>query len=97
MNTFLVENCYFDPVNSSQRGLVVHSHNDYFGSISFPAVAELALRVNHIGSSSVTYEIALFEKGEDDVRSVGELVHVFVSVHPYFVLDPYNMCFRQKG
>lgn len=56
----------------------VHSHNDYFDSIAFPAVAELALRVNKLGRSSVTYEIALFEKGVDKVRSVGEFVQVFV-------------------
>lgn len=57
---------------------MVHSHSDYFASISFPAVAQLALRVNKLGKSSVTYEIALFEKGVDDVRAVGEFVHVFV-------------------
>lgn len=56
----------------------MHSHNDYFGSISFPAVAELALRVNSLGKSSVTYEIAMFEQGVDKVCSVGEYVHVFV-------------------
>jgi len=58
--------------------MVVHSHNDYFGPISFPAVAELALRVNKLGKSSVTYEIALFEKGTSTVKSVGEFVQVFV-------------------
>jgi len=57
---------------------VVHSHSDYFASISFPAVAELALRVNKLGKSSVTYEIALFEKGVEQVRAVGEFVQVFV-------------------
>lgn len=56
----------------------MHSHNDYFDSVSFPAVAELALRVNKLGKSSVTYEIALFEKGVDKVKSVGEFVQVFV-------------------
>jgi acyl-CoA thioester hydrolase len=58
--------------------MVVHSHNDYFGSISFPAVAELGLRVNQLGRSSVRYEIALFERGVEEVRAVGEFVHVFV-------------------
>jgi acyl-CoA thioester hydrolase len=31
-----------------------------------------------LGKSSVTYEIALFERGVDEVKSVGEIVHVFV-------------------
>lgn len=51
---------------------IVHSHTDYFESISFPAVAELGLRVNKLGKSSVTYEIGLFEQGAEKVRSVGE-------------------------
>ena len=78
INTYLIENCGLRPASSPQYGMVVHSHNDYFASISFPACAELALRVNRIGNSSVTYEIALFEKGQDSVKSVGEFVQVFV-------------------
>lgn len=67
------------PVTDSNRyGLVVHSHGDFFGSIAFPAVADLALRVNKLGNTSVTYEIGLFERGVEEVKSVGELIHVFV-------------------
>jgi len=78
VNTYLIEKCGLHPPTSSQYGLVVHSHSDFFGSIAFPAVAELALRVNKLGKSSVTYEVAMFEKGLEEVKSVGELVHVFV-------------------
>jgi len=78
INDYLIKYCGLHPPTSSQYGMVVHSHNDFFASISFPACTELALRVNRIGNSSVTYEIALFEKGVDGVRSVGEFVQVFV-------------------
>ncbi|KAL8306040.1 hypothetical protein RB597_003335 [Gaeumannomyces tritici] len=78
INTYLMQFCGLEPTRSPQHGMVVHSHNDYFGSISFPAVAELAMRVNKLGRTSVTYEIALFEKGVDKVRAVGEFVQVFV-------------------
>ncbi|PSS27473.1 hypothetical protein M430DRAFT_38247 [Amorphotheca resinae ATCC 22711] len=78
VNTYLIEECGLHPPTSPQYGLVVHSHSDFFGSIAFPAVAELALRVNKLGKSSVTYEIALFERGVDEVKAVGEIVHVFV-------------------
>jgi len=78
INTYLINNCGLHPPTSPQYGLMVHSHSDFFGSIAFPAVAELALRVNILGKSSVTYEVALFEKGIQEVKSVGELVHVFV-------------------
>ncbi|APA11634.1 hypothetical protein sscle_08g064040 [Sclerotinia sclerotiorum 1980 UF-70] len=78
VNSYLIEHCGLHPPTSSQYGLVVHSHGDFFGSIAFPAVADLALRVNKLGKSSVTYEIALFERGVEEVKSVGEIVHVFV-------------------
>lgn len=78
VNTYLIEECGLNPPTSSQYGLVVHSHGDFFGSIAFPAVAELALRVNKLGKSSVAYEIALFERGVEEVKSVGEIIHVFV-------------------
>ena len=78
VNSYLIEHCSLHPPTSSQYGLVVHSHGDFFGSIAFPAVADLALRVNKLGKSSVTYEIALFERGTEEVKSVGEIIHVFV-------------------
>ncbi|ESZ98469.1 thioesterase family protein [Sclerotinia borealis F-4128] len=78
VNSYLIEHCGLHPPTSSQYGLVVHSHGDFFGSIAFPAVADLALRVNKLGKSSVTYEIALFERGVEEVKSVGEIIHVFV-------------------
>lgn len=78
INAYLIEHCGLNPRTSTQHPMMAHTHNDYFGSISYPAVALLGLRVNHIGNSSATYEVALFEKGKDDVRAVGEFVHVFV-------------------
>lgn len=39
---------------------------------------DLALRVNKLGKSSVTYEIGVFERGQEEVKAVGEFVHVFV-------------------
>jgi len=78
INTYLIEHCGLDPQSSPQYGLTVHSEVDFFNSISFPAVAELGLRVRKIGKSSVTYEVALFEKGVKEVKSVGSMIHVFV-------------------
>ena len=69
VNTYLIQHCGLSPPESSQIGLVVHSHCDYFGSVAFPAVVD---------KSSVTYEIGVFERGSEDVKAVGEFVHVFV-------------------
>ncbi|KAF2026870.1 Thioesterase/thiol ester dehydrase-isomerase [Setomelanomma holmii] len=78
VNTYLIKHCALHPPTSSQIGLVVHSHCDYFAPIEFPAVVDLALRVNKLGKSSVVYEIGVFERGQDDLKAVGEFIHVFV-------------------
>ncbi|KAF1814923.1 Thioesterase/thiol ester dehydrase-isomerase [Eremomyces bilateralis CBS 781.70] len=78
VNTYLIQHCGLHPPTSPEIGLVVHSHCDYFGPLGFPAVADLCLRVNKLGKSSVTYEIGVFEQGSEEARAVGEFVHVFV-------------------
>ncbi|PHH49418.1 hypothetical protein CFIMG_006328RA [Ceratocystis fimbriata CBS 114723] len=78
LSAYLTENCGLNPATSPQYGVVVHSHSDYFAQIAYPAVAEVGLRVNKIGRSSVVWEMGLFERGFDDVRAVGEFVQVWV-------------------
>lgn len=78
MNDYLIKKCGLHPPTSDEHPLAAHLHTDFFASIAYPSVAELALRVNKLGKSSVTYEVALFEQGVDQVRAVGEFVHVFI-------------------
>lgn len=78
VNTYLIKHCALHPPTSPQIGLVVHSHCDYFAPTEFPAVVDLALRVNKLGKSSVTYEIGVFERGHEEAKAVGEFIHVFV-------------------
>ena len=78
INAYLIGHCDLYPPTSPQVGLVVHSNIDYFGSVGFPSMLDLGLRVNNLGRSSVTYEVGVFERGKEDVRAVGGYTHVFV-------------------
>ena len=69
------------PPKASQIGLVVSSYCDYFASVAFPDVLDLGLRVVKMGKSSVTYEVGVFRRGEEDVKVVGGFTHVFVQKH----------------
>jgi len=71
VNTYLITHCALHPPTSTQVGLVVHSHCDYFAPTGFPALVDLALRVNKLGKSSVTYEIGVFERGTEEPKAVG--------------------------
>jgi acyl-CoA thioester hydrolase len=46
--------------------------------VSFPETVEAGLRVGHLGTSSVRYEIELYIKGNDEPIAEGWFVHVFV-------------------
>lgn len=50
----------------------------FFAPLGFPQVLDLGLRVNKLGSSSVTYEVGVFEQGKDSPAAVGGYTHVFV-------------------
>jgi acyl-CoA thioester hydrolase len=50
----------------------------FFAPLSFPQVLDLGLRVNKLGTSSVTYEVGVFEEGKDIPAAVGGYTHVFV-------------------
>ncbi|KAJ5760658.1 hypothetical protein N7520_007814 [Penicillium odoratum] len=65
-------------VGAEQIGLIVSTHADFFASVAFPDILEVGLRVAKLGSSSVTWEIGVFRKGEEDVKMVGTYIHVFV-------------------
>ena len=81
INAYLIEYCGLHPPTSTQIGLVVHSHCDFFGSVGFPSMLDLGLRVQKLGNSSVTYEVGVFERDYDDVRAIGAFIHVFVERH----------------
>jgi acyl-CoA thioester hydrolase len=78
VNAYLIQQCGLKPSSSSEVGLVVHSHCDYFGSVAYPEVVDLALRVKKLGKSSVEYEIGVFSKNSEDIKAVGGFIHVFV-------------------
>lgn len=75
---YLIEQSGFHPPTAEMYGVAVDAHTEFFSSIAYPAVAELGLRVNKLGKSSVTYEAAVFERGVEEVKVVAICVHVFV-------------------
>jgi acyl-CoA thioester hydrolase len=78
VNGYLVEQGALDPERGAVIGLVVETHCNYFAPLSFPQIVEAGLRVGHFGTSSVRYEIGLFESGADMAAAQGHFVHVYV-------------------
>lgn len=78
-NHFLIKRGGLDIRNSDVIGVVVGSSCDYFSSVAYPDELEGGLRVAKIGNSSVTYQVAIFKKGESTAVAAGNFTHVFVT------------------
>ena len=59
-------------------GLVVETACRYHKPLSFPETIDAGLRVAALRRSSVTYQIALFRRNDDDAAATGRFVHVWV-------------------
>jgi acyl-CoA thioester hydrolase len=78
VNRYLIEAGALDIRQGRTIGLVVETHCNYFASIEFPQLVEAGIRVAHVGSSSVRYEIGIFAAGEALCAARGHFVHVYV-------------------
>ncbi|MCV6576220.1 MAG: acyl-CoA thioesterase [Cohaesibacter sp.] len=78
VNTWLVEQGLLDMHQGSQIGLVVETGCHYFAELAFPDKIEAGISIEHIGSSSVIYRVALFKQGQNTAAAQGRFVHVYV-------------------
>ena len=79
VNKFLMEERQLDYSKGEVVGLVVETKCQYFAPIAFPDVVVAGIKVAHIGTSSVRYEIGLFKNDEDKPAAEGHFVHVYVT------------------
>ena len=71
------------PSSKDPIGLVISSDATYFAPTSFPATLQVGLRVVKLGTSSVKYEVGIWEKesSQDQIPAaavVTHATHVFV-------------------
>lgn len=59
-------------------GVCVESHCNYHASSGFPEKLAIGLRVGHLGTSSVRYEIGIHREDRSELLAEGHFVHVFV-------------------
>ncbi len=78
VNRYLIEAGALDIERSPVIGLVVETHCNYFAPLAFPQPVEAGLRVAHLGTASVRYEIGLFAAGQARAAACGHFVHVYV-------------------
>lgn len=78
VNGWLIEQGALDIHGGAVIGLVIETQCNYFAPLAFPQTVHAGLRVAHLGSSSVRYEVGLFAEGDDMAAACGHFVHVYV-------------------
>ena len=78
VNQFLVHQGILDIQKSPIVGLVVETQCRYAKSIVFPDLVHAGLKVAHLGTSSVRYELGLFKDHDDQAAAEGHFIHVYV-------------------
>jgi len=78
VNAWLIEQGALDVEKGEVIGLVVETGCHYFAPLTYPDPVTAALRVAHLGRSSVRYEIGLFAPASDSAAAQGHFVHVYV-------------------
>jgi acyl-CoA thioester hydrolase len=79
VNRFLIDAGGLDIHNGTVIGIMAETGCKYFRSFAYPEIVTAAMRVAHLGRSSVRYDTALFGNGDAPARAEGFLVHVFVN------------------
>ena len=79
INEYLIREGGLDIHAGSSIGYCVESQCRYMAALAFPETIDAGLRVAHLGTSSVRYEIGLFKQGAQQPAALGSFVHVFVA------------------
>lgn len=75
---FLLGSGAIDMVSSPVVGVVVETLCRYHAPVAFPDTVTAGLRVDRIGTTSITYGIAIFREDEAEASAHGHFVHVYV-------------------
>ena len=86
INAWLGTTTGHDPLTAPELGVVAESGCRFFAELQFPDPLVVGLAVARLGTSSVTYRLAVFAPTDTDgdaktVAAVGHWVHVYVDRH----------------
>jgi acyl-CoA thioester hydrolase len=79
VNGYLIEATGVDIRTLDTYGIVAETGCRFMRELRFPGDVHAGLKVTKLGTSSVVYEIALFQGDDDEPAAVGHFVHVYVS------------------
>ena len=79
VNAYLIEQGALDLKSGVAVFLVVETGCHYFSELAYPDVITAGIKVKKLGTSSVTYDVALFRGDAEVAAAHGHFVHVNVN------------------
>ena len=77
VNGWLIEASGVDIRQLPAIGVVVETSCQYFAELRFPEVVTAGIGLEHLGTSSVVYRLALFGEDAEEPAALGRFVHVY--------------------
>ena len=78
VNRFLIEEGAMRPGTDEVVGYVVQSSANYFTPVSYPTTLSIGLRVDRLGTKSVTWALGVFAPDAHQSCVTGQFTHAFV-------------------
>ena len=79
VNSMLIELGAIDIHHGPVIGLVIETQCNYFAPLAFPQAVVAGVRVAHVGTSSVRYEVGIFASTPESLCAAkGHFIHVYV-------------------
>ncbi len=78
VNRHLIEVAGQNPQGDGPMGVVVETGCQFFRPISFPDMIDIGIKIKKFGTSSVTYQLAVFVHGQNAPAAVGHFIHAYV-------------------
>ena len=78
VNAWVIEAAGVDVTSLPELGVVAESGCRFFRELEFPHPVDVAVRVERLGRSSVTYALGLFDSRSTEIAALGHWVHVYI-------------------
>jgi acyl-CoA thioester hydrolase len=78
INGWLITGAGADVLSLPELGVVAESGCRFFRELEYPRRLEVAVRVERLGRSSISYALGLFDAERDDLAALGHWVHVYI-------------------
>lgn len=78
INGWLITAGEADVMALPELGVVAESGCRYFSELEYPRPLDVAVRVERLGRSSITYALGLFDAESTEIAALGHWVHVYI-------------------